>query len=159
MVQHRRCDRVYTYGATGALPAGLTLDVATGVISGTPTAVGTSSFLVTATSAGAGACASSLGYNITVKSNINPATALDNALSNLVKVSPNPSNGDFNVDFSKVNLGKSVIRVYDAQGKTVFTSEVKNNLMTISLDKFADGIYLMEVETSKGRILKRLAKQ
>lgn len=40
-----------TYTLTGTLPAGLTLNAATGVISGTPTALGTSSFSITATNA------------------------------------------------------------------------------------------------------------
>jgi LPXTG-motif cell wall-anchored protein len=39
-----------TFAVTaGSLPAGLTLDPATGVISGTPTAIGSSTFTVTAT--------------------------------------------------------------------------------------------------------------
>jgi hypothetical protein len=43
----------YTWSAsTGKLPAGLTLDPGTGVISGTPTAQGTASFAVTATDSG-----------------------------------------------------------------------------------------------------------
>jgi hypothetical protein len=38
--------------SSGSLPAGLTLDSATGVISGTPTAVGSATFTITATNAG-----------------------------------------------------------------------------------------------------------
>lgn len=44
----------YSYAVTsGALPAGLTLDAASGVISGTPTASGSASFTITATDANA----------------------------------------------------------------------------------------------------------
>lgn len=39
----------YTYTLTGSLPAGLSLNSTTGVVSGTPTAVGASSFTITAT--------------------------------------------------------------------------------------------------------------
>ncbi|MFK0278195.1 putative Ig domain-containing protein [Ensifer sp. NPDC090286] len=41
----------YSYAATGTLPTGVTLDGATGTLSGTPTATGTSNFTVTATDA------------------------------------------------------------------------------------------------------------
>ena len=41
----------YTWSSTGTLPVGLTLDPATGILSGTPTSVGTSAFTVTATDA------------------------------------------------------------------------------------------------------------
>ena len=144
------------YTVSPALPAGLALNATTGAISGTPTAV-TASASYTVTAATSGTCSQPKVFVIEVKAN--PATAIDNALANLVKVSPNPSKGDFNVDFGTINMAKSSVRVYDAQGKVVFTSENNSNLMTISLDKFANGIYLMEVETSKGRVLKRLAKQ
>ncbi len=147
----------YEFTTPTTLPAGLTLNTATGVISGTPTAPASITFLVTAKSPTPSTCFATTGYGLNVR--LNSVTAIDNSLANLVKVSPNPSKGDFNVDFSTINMAKSSIRVYDAQGKVVFASENNSNLMTISLDKFANGIYLMEVETSKGRVLKRLAKQ
>ena len=115
----------------------------------------TLSFRVTTT---VGGCTSAPAiYTLVI--NPNPTKSVDNSLADEVKVSPNPSSGDFNVDFGSINMVKSSVRVYDAQGKTVFSTENDSNLMIISLEKFAAGIYLMEVETSRGRIFKRLAKQ
>ena len=149
----------YTYAVTaGVLPAGLALSTA-GVLTGTPTADGTGAFSVTATATTVGltTCTNVNAYTFTTAKN--PTTAIDASLSSKVNVSPNPSKSEFNVDFGTLALGKAVVRVYDAQGKQVFTSNVTTNSMVISLGNLASGIYLMEVETAKGRILKRLAKQ
>ncbi len=158
---------LYDFAVTG-LPTGMTFvtipatttPVAPAIykITGTPTVSGKGTFVVTATNPNAVAltCTGTSSFAYTVIDN--PTTSLD-ALSSLVKVSPNPSKGEFNVDFSGIALGKATIRVYDAQGKQVYTSNVSNNQMTISLENLSNGIYLMEVDSAKGRILKRLAKQ
>ncbi len=158
---------LYNFAVTG-LPAGVTFvtipatttPVAPAIykIAGTPTTAGTGLFVITATNPNAVAltCTGTSTTAFTVIDN--PTTSLD-ALSSLVKVSPNPSKGEFNVDFSGIALGKATVRVYDAQGKQVYTSNVSNNQMTISLENLSSGIYLMEVDSAKGRILKRLAKQ
>jgi hypothetical protein len=55
----------YIYSITsGSLPAGLSLNLATGVLSGTPSASGTSTFTVTAT--GFGSCAGSKSYTVVI---------------------------------------------------------------------------------------------
>ncbi len=133
---------------------GLTLSAA-GVLSGTPNFSTSITFRVTATTT-PNNCPEFKDYTFVI--NPNPATSVDNSLANLVKVSPNPSRGDFNVDFGTINMTKSSVSVYDAQGKVVFTSENNSNLMVISLEKFANGIYLLEVKTANGRITKRLSK-
>ena len=140
--------------SAGTLPAGLTLNPATGVISGMPTAGGTFSFTIQVTN---GTFSQEKAYTLVIE--LNPTTATDNLLANSIKISPNPSNSDFNIDFGGINITKSVARVYDIQGKCIFSSDVSSNLMIISLEKFANGIYLLEVKTLEGRITKRLAKQ
>ena len=136
---------------------GLILNENTGTITGTPSFSTSINVVIEAVNQTTGCGSILTSYTLVIFPD--PTTAIDNSLANLVKVSPNPSSGDFNVDFGTINMAKSSVSVYDAQGKTVFTSENNSNLMTISLDKFANGIYLLEVKTLTGRITKKLAKQ
>ena len=62
----------YTWSATG-LPAGLTLDAATGILSGTPTVGGTSTISVTVTDAAGGTAPASLSLTVGALT-ITPAT-------------------------------------------------------------------------------------
>ena len=141
------------FSATG-LPAGLNINAGTGIISGTTTVEGTATIIV---SVAKGTCTTTRNYTLAVL--INPATSVDNVLSNQVKVSPNPSKGDFNIDFGGLNLGKAILRVYDAQGKQVMITSTSNNSVVISLEKLAKGMYLMQIDTQKGSISKRLIKE
>jgi len=71
----------YSYAVTaGALPTGLTLNSATGVLSGTPTANGTFNFTVTVT--GFGSCSGNRAYTMTIGSGGCPTITLPNSLPN-----------------------------------------------------------------------------
>lgn len=67
----------YTFAVTGgALPAGLSLNGATGAITGTPTLAGTYNFVLQAT--GFGTCTAVLTYSITIGGNQCPTITLSN---------------------------------------------------------------------------------
>ncbi len=135
---------------------GLTLNEDTGTISGTPSFSTSITVVIEVVNQITGCGSILTSYTLVVFPD--PTTAVDDSLENIVKISPNPSSGDFNVDFGTINMAKSSVRVYDTQGKVVFTSENNSNLMVISLDKLANGIYLLEVKTENERITKRLSK-
>ena len=139
------------FSATG-LPSTLSIS-AGGVISGVPT-VGVSNITVTATQGG---CSNFISYTLTVSQN--PTTNLSNSLSNQIKIFPNPTNGDFSIDFGSLNLGKSQLYLYNSQGKEVFSSEISSNLMKIKLENVSNGIYLLEVRNAQWSISKRIIKK
>jgi hypothetical protein len=67
----------YAYTATGTLPNGLTLNAATGAISGTPTTAGTFNFTITATDSNG--CPGSRAYTIVIPAGVCPAITLSPA--------------------------------------------------------------------------------
>jgi hypothetical protein len=66
----------YTYSLTGTLPAGLSLNSSTGVISGTPTTIQTASGLVLIVTDANGVAASSSSFSIAVTSTVRNAQVL-----------------------------------------------------------------------------------
>ncbi|MCU0440358.1 MAG: putative Ig domain-containing protein [Raineya sp.] len=140
---------------SGNLPNGLSLNTSSGVISGTPTIVGSSSFTIQVTN---GNCSKTQSYTIDIINN-NPILSFDNNLATLIKVFPNPSTGNFHIDFGNINTINAFVSVYDIQGRRLFINEVQTNTMDISLEKFGTGVYILEVETIEGKVFKKLLKQ
>jgi hypothetical protein len=76
---------------------------------------------------------------------------VDNGLASSasVKVYPNPSNGEFQVEISKWNAGTVDVAMYSADGKLIFTKKVLNNgdsqILQINDTHFSSGIYYLRV--------------
>lgn len=96
----------YTYAVTsGTLPAGVSLNGATGVLSGTPTALGSSTFTVRATdsSTGAGAPYSSTrSYTLTVGQFVGTAPAISATTTSTAPVTLHPAANAAGGPFSSV---------------------------------------------------------
>ena len=135
-------DGTYSWGVSaGALPAGLTLEAATGALSGTPGVEGTFDFTVQVTSAGLGA---------------------EQALTLLIapgSVSPPTRTAVVNVDFMQSvdpTFGDVVYEgddgIYSTSGGTHWNGADAFTSLTNALDEFGSGTHVDMMENVSGQI-------
>lgn len=130
------------YSISPALPAGLTLNTQTGVISGTPTSVtAATDYTITATNASG---SSQAVLNIAV----NLPSGLGDVDVNSLRIS-SIKNLEIRV---MGEVGKNAIAtLYNVQGKMLFTENLKEgNLNTIPTPNIKDGMYLLSVKDNNG---------
>lgn len=82
------------------------------------------------------------------------------AVSDLA-ISPNPSNGDVQIDFKLPETSPVLFTVYDMTGKTVFTRQLQEmpagtNRSSLDIRQQAPGVYFLEVKTQFGQSMQRL---
>jgi hypothetical protein len=138
----------YSWSITsGSLPAGLTLAAATGVISGTPTTAGTSSFTVKVTDSGSPATSASANLSITVAS----AGSSHSVLLNWT-ASPSPGVTGYNV-YRSLTSGSGYVKINSsAVGGLSYTDSTVSNsttyyYVTTSVDNSGDeSTYSQEVQ-------------
>ncbi len=77
--------------------------------------------------------------NVTINENIN--------------LYPNPSNGQFVIDFSSVKNQVSSVKIYDLVGKNVYSKDAKinegANKLSIDVSNLTSGVYILNIENQK----------
>ncbi len=158
----------FTWGASapiiwsvfsGNLPSGLALTSSgsfnmNGLISGIPTALGTFTFVIQTTSVNS--CPRQTRYTLIITPN---GGLRVNTIAEVISASPNPSSGDFNIDFSILDITNATMVLYNSQGRRVLSANIDNSQMLISLVNEPAGLYLLEITNASGKIIKRLIKQ
>lgn len=84
----------------------------------------------------------------------------DEELLNAVDVYPNPSNGQFNIEFKLSEARNVEIKVYNAIGALVETISLKNVStynQSMDLSANAEGFYFINIQTKDGVITKRIS--
>ncbi len=77
-----------------------------------------------------------------------PSTGINELVLNRVKIHPNPTNGIVNFDFSGEPVQK--IKIVTIEGETVFQKENISETETIDISGFANGLYLVTLQTDNG---------
>jgi hypothetical protein len=77
--------------------------------------------------------------NVTINENIN--------------LYPNPSNGQFTLDFTSVKNQVSSVKIYDLVGKNVYSKDAKinegANKLSIDVSNLTSGVYILNIENQK----------
>jgi methionine-rich copper-binding protein CopC len=83
------------------------------------------------------------------------------ANDNELNIYPNPNTGQFTIDFSEINSDKiTSIHVKNMLGEDVYSAQLNSPQQTINLsNSVADGVYIVEVLTSKTSITKQVIIQ
>ena len=74
-----------------------------------------------------------------------------------VKLYPNPNKGSFTIE-TDIELKMNAVNVFDITGKKVFSEELhkKNSMHQLNLSSIKTGIYIVQIETEKGSICKKM---
>ena len=88
---------------------------------------------------------------------------IDYNLANSLLIYPNPSHGIFKISFDTDNADDVEISIMDLSGKVIVQRSVSNFTGkfedSIDLSEFADGSYLLRIESRDGAIVRRLIKE
>ena len=78
-----------------------------------------------------------------------------NNLNNMIKVYPNPSHSFINVDV-KVSV---VYRLVNLQGQELFKGNLLSGVLKLDISTLSKGLYLLSIESSNEKLIKKIIKQ
>jgi hypothetical protein len=85
-----------------------------------------------------------------------PSLDTKSSTANEIRISPNPSNGEFEVSTNGTSLQNARIRIFDLMGNTIYNDYISTgDMKKISIDKQPVGIYLLNVTDNEGQITTR----
>ncbi len=142
---------VDSYTITPNLPAGLSFNTTTGIISGTSTVASSQTTYTVAATNGYGTGTTTVV--ITVNSSLGIE---DMAFKNMI-LYPNPAKEEVNI--TNVLVGK--VKIYNNSGQLVktITNPQTSNSTTVQLNNFPTGIYYFYIEAENSHVVKQIIRQ
>jgi hypothetical protein len=120
-----------------------------------PSVAGSGTFMVTYNYTDGNSCSNNDAKQITV----NTCTGIKEITNASFVIFPNPTSGNFTIDFKSNSFDNVSFEVYDAIGKIVLKETVTNDITTVSLDRFAKGIYSVRIKTNNSYSVIRVIKE
>ena len=84
----------------------------------------------------------------------------DVAQANTISVYPNPANNNLFIDANNFGGTITSIAITNMQGQTMVADyNVTNTISNISLQGLQSGVYMVQIQTSEGTVIKKVIKQ
>ncbi len=148
------CSNAAALSLSGGLPTGGTYS-GTGISGNSfvPALASLGANLITYTYTDNNGCANSAAQNITVSS----CLGMDNIFLQDIICIPNPSNGNFEVNWSEANIEVTDIKVFDLAGKLIYVSQPGHaQKQSIALQNVASSCYILMLKTDQGPVFRKL---
>jgi hypothetical protein len=75
-----------------------------------------------------------------------------------ISVYPNPTSEKVNIDYKAHQIRSTELSIYTVFGQKINSLKKNDQLTSLSLKGFPDGIYFLEIKTDIGRVVKRVIK-
>ena len=77
-----------------------------------------------------------------------------NELNNVIKIYPNPTTGELNIDFGQTQ--QYIIEINDITGKTIFTDFGNNSILNYNVSLLSKGIYILNIKLTDKIITEKI---
>ena len=86
---------------------------------------------------------------------VDNCTNINEKLTSDFKISPNPNNGEFEVNLSYISEN-TAIEIFDLSGKLIYRSKLDHNNQSINVNSISGGVYLITLIENENRKTKKL---
>ena len=96
-------------------------------------------------------------YNHRIRKIMTHLETTDYLLENQVTIYPNPTSSLINIELEDSTQVK--VTIFDMNGRTLLSKNSIDNIITVEMNNFTNGIYLLQIITDKGKVYKKIWKQ
>ncbi|OYT17201.1 MAG: hypothetical protein B7C24_03660 [Bacteroidetes bacterium 4572_77] len=89
--------------------------------------------------------------------NYNTVGLSEDLENSAIKIGPNPSYGSITIQLEKENKESKLLKIYNIEGKIVYTETFVDNKKTIDLSALAKGVYVVNLESNNSHINKKIS--
>jgi len=86
-------------------------------------------------------------------------TGINEADAYSFTISPNPSNGNFELQWNSRQTANAQLNIFDISGKLVYSTIIDKDRMQIALGKILSGCYLLQIKTNGTTVHRKLLVQ